>query len=546
MSRGRRDSAARVSGADLKQRSDALAEAIDVGGPRLDPAAADRTRQTVRKIGERAALGSGYTVVALAGATGSGKSSLFNTLVGAEVSRTGVRRPTTSTATAAIWGPGSARELLDWLGVGARHQVDQQSGPRDGLVLLDLPDFDSVERRNRDEANRVLQMSDVFVWVTDPQKYADAVIHDEYIRTLSAHDAKTIVVLNQADRLTNEQVEQTISDLHRLVAGDGVDNVQVMPTSAKSGAGVDRLMGTLTEISQSHAAAEHRMLSDVRAMAGQLREGVADTEQHLDDTADDRLVGALAKAAGVPVVLDAVQRDYKVQASGRAGWPFTKWMRRLRPDPLKRLGLDRSRDEDGDRVVDDVSVALGRSSLPTASPAQRSAVELATRDVADRAAAGLPLRWAQDVERAAVPSQSGLADSLDQAVMGTPLRFRKPIWWSVVAIFQWIFALAAVAGLLWLLTLIVLGWLQINIETPAWGPLPYPTILLIGGLALGLLTTALMKMFASVGARRRREKVEALLNESIADTARKHIMAPVRRILDDHQRTRELLDLAAR
>ena len=537
MSRRRREEAS------LEQRSAALTEALEIGGSRLDPAVTDRARMTVRKIGERAALGAGYTVVALAGATGSGKSSLFNALVGAEVSRPGVRRPTTSTATAATWGPGSAAELLDWLGVGARHQVDQSSSPRDGLVLLDLPDFDSRERSNRAEADRVLRLADVFVWVTDPQKYADAVIHDEYIKALSAHDAKTIVVLNQADRLTGEQVEQTVADLHRLVTGDGVGNVQVMPTSAANGAGVDRLMATLTEVAQSRAAAEARMLSDVRGMAGKLHEGVGDSESTLDERADDRLIDALAKAAGIPVVLDAVQRDYRWQANSRAGWPFTKWLRRLRPDPLKRFGLNRG---DGKPEVEDMRAALGRSSLPEASPAQRSAVDLATRDLADRAAEGLPLRWAQEVEQAAVPDHSRLADHLDQAVMETPLRFRKPLWWSVVAVFQWIFALAAVAGLLWLLTLIVLGWLQIHVETPAWGPLPYPTILLAAGLLLGLLTTALMRMLASVGARRRRERVRAALHEAIADTARTHIMAPVRHILGEHRRTRDLLDVAAR
>ncbi|WP_199849578.1 GTPase [Blastococcus sp. Marseille-P5729] len=531
---------------DLGERSRALTDALAIGGSRLEPRAGERAHNTLRKVGERAALGSGYTVVALAGATGSGKSSLFNRLVGAQVARPGVRRPTTSTATAAIWGPGSAGPLLDWLGVGARHQVDQAEGPREGLVLLDLPDFDSRERSNRAEADRVLQLADVFVWVTDPQKYADAVMHEHYIKTLSARDARTIVVLNQADRLTVEQVDQTTADLRRIVAADSAATVDVLPTSAATGAGVDKLMALLTDVAQSRAAAEARMNSDVRGSATALREGVGESEQHLDEQADDRLIDALAKAAGVPVVLDAVQRDYRVQANSRAGWPFTKWTRKLRPDPLRRLGLDRSSGAEPSPGVDDVRVALGRSSLPAASPAQRSAVDLATRDLADRAAEGLPLRWAQDVERAAVPDHSGLADSLDQAVMGTSLRMRRPIWWTVVAVFQWLFALAAVAGLLWLLTMIVLGWLQIHIETPAWGPIPYPTLLLAGGLLLGLLTTALMKMFASVGARRRRERVRAQLHEAIGSTARKHIMAPVRRILAEHQRTRELLDLAAR
>ena len=65
-----------------------------------------------------------HTVVALAGATGSGKSSLFNALVGADVATIGARRPTTSLPTAAIWGDADASELLDWLAVDTRHVVE--------------------------------------------------------------------------------------------------------------------------------------------------------------------------------------------------------------------------------------------------------------------------------------------------------------------------------------------------------------------------------------------------------------------------------------
>ena len=84
-----------------------------------------------------------------------------------------------------------AGALLDWLGVGTRHLVDTaaedadaQLGSLDGLVLLDLPDFDSREVANRDEAERVLELVDLFVWVTDPQKYADARLHDDYVAAL--------------------------------------------------------------------------------------------------------------------------------------------------------------------------------------------------------------------------------------------------------------------------------------------------------------------------------------------------------------------------
>ena len=97
-------------------------------------------------------------MVALAGPTGVGKSQLFNALAGTELAPVGRRRPTTAAGQAAVWG-GDARALLDWLGIGRRHQVDADD--LDGLVLLDLPDFDSVETAHRVEAERIVALADL-------------------------------------------------------------------------------------------------------------------------------------------------------------------------------------------------------------------------------------------------------------------------------------------------------------------------------------------------------------------------------------------------
>ncbi len=59
----------------------------------------------------------------------------------------------------------------------------------------------------------MLELVDVFVWVTDPQKYADARLHDEFVSLLSQHDAVTLSVLNQSDRLTTEAVKTTPATL---------------------------------------------------------------------------------------------------------------------------------------------------------------------------------------------------------------------------------------------------------------------------------------------------------------------------------------------
>ena len=101
---------ARASG--MRRRGDAtsasrlaaLDEVIAGGTGRLADERLAPAREVARRAGERLRLSGSHTVVALAGATGSGKSSLFNALAGVDLSAVGVRRPTTGVAHAVIWG----------------------------------------------------------------------------------------------------------------------------------------------------------------------------------------------------------------------------------------------------------------------------------------------------------------------------------------------------------------------------------------------------------------------------------------------------------
>ena len=72
----------------------------------------------------------------------------------------------------------------------------------DGLVLLDLPDHDSTEVEHHVEVDRLVRMVDVMVWVLDPQKYADAALHERYLRPLASHAEVMVVTLNHVDELT--------------------------------------------------------------------------------------------------------------------------------------------------------------------------------------------------------------------------------------------------------------------------------------------------------------------------------------------------------
>lgn len=450
---------------------------------------------------------------------------------------------------------------MDWLQVPTRHLVaadlvtdpaggDGSSpmlGRLDGLVLLDLPDFDSRVEAHRTEAQRVLELVDVFVWVTDPQKYADALLHDDYVAALSGHDSVTIVVLNQSDQLEPDAVEICRADLTRLLTADGLGEAKVMVTSARTGAGVAELRQRLANAVAGADAARARLSADVVAVATRLRSGVADSEPEVRGSADDALIDALSRSAGVPVVLEAVAEDYRREGTSHGGWLFSRWVYGLRTDPLARLRLDKSvvRIKGIDEA--DVRAVVGRSSIPPPSPAARAAVSLAIRRLADRACEGLPPRWATAVVDAADPGTAGLSDALDIAVMHTPLRARQPRWWRVMDVVQWIFGLVTMAGFLWLTALFVVGWLQLpDLPTPTVGQLPVPFLLLAGGIACGLVAAAINRLFVRVGSRRRAALVSRRLQEAIAEVADSRIVAPVLAVLGRHRDVREALDRARR
>ena len=571
--RGSSDPVASVE--TVRARADALTSALASGVGCLPIGGVRRAEVAVIKAAARTSMAGGHTVVALAGATGSGKSSLFNQLIGTDVAKIGARRPTTASPAAAVWGGESASALLDWLKVGTRHLVDENNSRAtdsgfvtdsgslsgtpadslpgsppglelDGLVLLDLPDFDSHLEDHRLEVDRLLDLVDVFIWVTDPQKYADARLHDEYIARLSAHGAVTIVVLNQADRLTHEMLAACRNDLLRLVGADGVTDPEVIATSATDGSGVVDLCHRISQTVASQNASLRRLDSDLLSVAKVLRSGVADTEPSLDEQSDyATLVDALRRAAGIPVILDAVERDYRRASRARSGWPLTRWVKGLRPAPLKLLRLNQGASPRSVGIAEsDVRLVLGRSSLPPATPAARSAVALAIRELADGAGRGLPQAWADAVTDAASPPRDDLADALDQAVIGTSLRARNPLWWNIVGMLQWGFVIATATGLIWLAVLATLGWLQLRVDAPGIGPLPYPFLLFVGGLVAGFLLSTAARACGRVGGRRRKALISSRLRASVAQVARDRLVAPVKVVLDRHRMTREHLEAA--
>nr|WP_296069915.1 GTPase [uncultured Actinoplanes sp.] len=537
----------RVDADELVRRVDALSKFLRLVAPYLPDADLVAAHTLVERAGNRLALSRDHTVVALAGSTGSGKSSLFNALARLKLSPVGVRRPTTGVAHACVWGPlEPANQLLDWIGVLPRHRfiresaldADDEASLR-GLVLLDLPDFDSVERGHRLEVDRLLGLVDQVVWVVDPQKYGDRILHQAYLSQFQSHADVTVVVLNQADRLSEQDTELVLGDLKRLLADDGLAKAPVMATSAKQPGMLTELRGSLERTVAERQAALRRLAGDLDAVSTQLTAmiGPPAAEDEVDRATVRQLADALAASAGVNAVADAAAGSYRHRAAASTGWPILRGLRRLRPDPLRRLHLGHK--PETDPVSTDI---VPRTSLPEPDAAQKSAVGLSVRAVATRAAAPLPDVWAPALTNAARSRAGDLPDALDRAIAKTDLGDRTPFWWRVVGGLQWLLVLVAAGGLGWLLVGYLLQLLALpEPKYPKIGLLPLPTLLLLGGLVLGLLLWLLLKPLVDWGARRARRRAEQRLRASITEVAREYVVAPVREVLNAYAQAREAL-----
>ena len=520
-------------GSDIGARIEGLDAATEAARGRLDDDLVDDARAVVDRASGRLRLSAEHTVVAIAGATGSGKSSTFNALTGLELSAVGVRRPTTSWASACVWGREGADELLEWLGIPSRHQTTRDSmldtGRRgkdnelEGVVLLDLPDHDSTEVSHHLEVDRLVQLADLLIWVLDPQKYADAAVHDRYLAPLATHQGVMLVVLNHIDTVPEQRRQAMVDDVRRLLAEDGLPEVPVIPVSARHGIGVDQLRSEIANRVSAKKMTRARLEADLRAAASRLDEACGQGKTRaLSDERVAALEEALAEAAGVPTVVDAVERSTRLRAGRATGWPITAWFSRLKPDPLKRLHLDLG--VEGRQLT-----GRARTSVPEATQVQRARVDSEVRALADDVSSGLARPWVESVRRASVARLPEIGDRLDKALGETDLgATRTPAWAGAVRVLQWLLLAAALVGGLWLLALAGAAFLKLpEPATPSTAGIPVPTLLLVAGVLLGLLLALLCRFLVSATARRRARVAGQRLREAVHGVATELVVEPV-------------------
>lgn len=289
----------------VRSLSDAL---IHLGGllARADDVQAKALAADVERLARLASPGHPVLVV-VGGSTGTGKSTLVNTIVGRRVSAAGVLRPTTRVPVLLHHPEDGAwferPERIACCGV----QVVVDDGLPRGLALLDSPDMDSVDEHNRTVAASLADVADLWLVVTSAARYADAVPWTLLRRTVSRR-AATAVVLNRVEPVSAEQVA---AHLATIMAAEGlVDSpLFIVPEHPAAGGLLPTdAVATLTEL-LSALAGDVPMCRDLRRP--RLQAAVAGLTERLDEVGlaerHDDLVVTMDEA------LDAVAR-------GLAAW----------------------------------------------------------------------------------------------------------------------------------------------------------------------------------------------------------------------------------
>jgi GTP-binding protein EngB required for normal cell division len=561
--------------AHLPARLAALASVAEIAQDRSGPGGFSPELVTsaeglLARAGERLRLSAAHTVVTLAGGTGSGKSSLFNALAGANFSPAAVTRPATRNAHACVWGMQGAAPLLDWLGVERRYRyarasaLDAGEAALSGLLLLDLPDHDSVAAGAATAVDRLVSLADLMVWVLDPQKYADAAVHNRFLSKLARHGNVTTVVLNQSDLLTPQQAHDCEEDLRRLLDSEGHGEARVLLVSALTGAGLPELRQILATAVSARQTAADRIAADIDSITGGFgnyavdpagvarrsaesappaadASGGATFRPPWDDAAPGlpaqaspartaldsvpaapalAVADALAHAAGLAAVTDALEDVREIHAAKYLSWPFAR-VSDLLPgrDPVRSVRLSRAS-------------ADARVAVAAGADAQQPEIDSAITVFADAISDGLPDPWPRTVRSAARSRAADISSALSTAISeSVPAAARIPDWWRLVFAWQWLLVALVAAGIGWMGVIIAVGVFH------ALGPhppeligsaalIPWVAAMVVAFLLLGWLTATGSLNAVTLAFDREREQIAAAMRARIDAVARDLVVIP--------------------
>ncbi|WP_435199400.1 ABC transporter [Janibacter sp. GS2] len=224
-----------VGAQDMLARITTLRDEVERSRPALDlpstRAASDGRQALLNQLDDyvipRLAAIDAPLLAVVGGSTGSGKSTLVNSVLRREVSRSGVLRPTT-TSPVLIHHPEDESWFRDARVLPSLPRVTGAPGePQPGTVrlvpsrelpsgmaVLDAPDIDSVVSANRELAAQLLSAADLWLFVTTAARYADA-IPWQLLRQASERGTAVAIVLDRVDRPAMPEVRSHLIEMLR-------------------------------------------------------------------------------------------------------------------------------------------------------------------------------------------------------------------------------------------------------------------------------------------------------------------------------------------
>ena len=276
-----------IESAILALRKPIVAAQLPLEVPGVEEARAER-RKLLGQIDDyllpRLRESGSPVLVALVGSTGAGKSTLVNSIVGAHVSMTGIRRPTTNSPVLAchpddvnwfaenVFLPTVPRVRQEGLARSGRDGLlvlAASEGMPKGVALLDTPDIDSVVQEHRAFAHQFLDASDLWLFMTTASRYADAAVWDLLQHARDRGAALGIVL----SRVNEASAAQLIEHFGAMLEANGLGSNQrflILETVLSEGMLPAEAAGPIRQWLAEAAQSDRRVAVLTQTMSGVL------------------------------------------------------------------------------------------------------------------------------------------------------------------------------------------------------------------------------------------------------------------------------------
>lgn len=470
-------------------------------------------RRLENQLERRDALDPRVTVIAVAGPSGTGKSTVVNTLARRNsLVPTGMHRPTTTELVAYVDAEVTAAPFLELSGIPRSVSVEfctTRSNPlRDSLgmvgeghqvrsvltqcghpIVVEVPDTLLVPELTS-AASQVLETADLILWTTDSQKYADAVFHSR-ISAFPRHP-NSYFVLTHTEGLTESQLQTLNQELAAIAERIGV-SPEILQISLYDESSLARFRETVAELSHAPEArwrGEQAAIHHAATKLGQDLEldvtGEFSTQPVQASSvasplspAETKLVDQVTQVSG----LSAVEANFSKQYLRAGGfwtlWPVLNWLAGIKPlahvnqdnsatpgEPEADKPVGPSADPSPEQTADESATPAVADStpdpdLPSVAPQADSlnrffprvnvaGITSAARTYAATASAHRPSKWVDFAQLKAVELSGNLVSALNLALESWKFPARPArTWWRIWRLGHWFWLAALVVGLLW-------------------------------------------------------------------------------------------------